>query len=76
MEEPRALVETSWRYRRIVVFGTLLFCYSLIVFLAVVEQSTPLRESIANGLLLLSGTVIGAYIGGAVWDDRNKMKLS
>jgi hypothetical protein len=33
-------------------------------------EDTELHQSIANGLILLSGSVISSYIFGATWDDK------
>lgn len=68
MEKP------SWRIRRRIIVGTLLYCAAMILYLAVWGKSTSLEEAIATGLILLAGSVIGSYVFGAVWDDRNVMK--
>lgn len=68
MEKP------SWRIRRRIIVGTLLYCGAMVFYLAVWGESTSLAEAIATGLILLAGSVIGSYVFGAVWDDRNVMK--
>ncbi|WP_439604162.1 hypothetical protein [Shinella sp.] len=68
MEKP------SWRIRRRIIVGTLVYCAAMILYLAVWGKSTSLEEAIATGLILLAGSVIGSYVFGAVWDDRNVMK--
>lgn len=68
MEKP------SWRIRRRIIVGTLLYCGAMVLYLAVWGDSTSLAEAIATGLILLAGSVIGSYVFGAVWDDRNVMK--
>ena len=67
------IVETSWTYRRWAVFGTLIFCAWAIGYLTVWGKDTALDRDIVSALSLLAGMVIGSYIGGAAWDDRNKM---
>lgn len=68
MEKP------SWRIRRRIIVGTLLYCAAMVLYLAVWGDSTSLAEAIATGLILLAGSVIGSYVFGAVWDDRNVME--
>lgn len=63
----------SWRIRRRVIVATLLFCAGEIVYLTGWGQDTNLASTIANGVLILAGSVIGAYVFGAAWDDRNVM---
>lgn len=66
--------ERSWFYRRWTAIGVLVWCGLLVTFLAVFGKPDSLREAIATGALLLMGSVIGAYIFGSAWDDRNKDK--
>lgn len=66
-------MKPSWTIRRRVVFATLLFCAAAVAWLLVAGESTPLNETIANGLILLAGGVIGSYVFGATWDDLNVM---
>jgi hypothetical protein len=63
----------SWRIRRRVIVATLLFCAGEIVYLTGWGKDTDLASTIANGVLILAGSVIGAYVFGAAWDDRNVM---
>ncbi len=63
----------SWRIRRRVIIATLLFCAGEIVYLTGWGHDTDLASTIANGVLILAGSVIGAYVFGAAWDDRNVM---
>lgn len=63
----------SWRIRRTVIIATLLFCAGEIIYLTGWGQDTDLASTIANGVLILAGSVIGAYVFGAAWDDRNVM---
>lgn len=63
----------SWRIRRRIIVATLLFCAGEIVYLTGWGKDTDLASTIANGVLILAGSVIGAYVFGAAWDDRNVM---
>lgn len=69
MEKP------SWRIRRRIIVATLLFCAGEIIYLTGWGDDTDLASTIANGVLILAGSVIGSYVFGAVWDDRNSMEL-
>lgn len=64
----------SWKNRRRVVIVTLLYCATVVGWLVLHGASTQLNESIANGLILLAGGVIGSYVFGAAWDDLNVMR--
>jgi len=74
MAEP--FPKPSWRVRRAIIIGTLIFCAAEIVYLTIWGKDTNLAETIANGIIILAGSVIGAYVFGAVWDDRNVMAMS
>jgi len=65
---------SSWAIRRRIIITTLLWCASLVTYLAVWGKPTSLSEAIATNLLLLMGGVIGSYVFGAVWDDQSKRK--
>lgn len=63
-----------WKIRRRIVNITLLFCASTVSYLVLFGSDTQLHQAIANGLILLSGSVIGSYLFGATWDDKNVAK--
>ena len=63
----------SWRIRRRIIIATLLFCAGETIYLTGWGADTSLHAAIANGVLILAGSVIGAYVFGAAWDDRNVM---
>lgn len=63
----------SWRIRRRIVVATLLFCAGEVIYLTGWGKDTNLAATLANGVLILAGSVIGAYVFGAAWDDRNVM---
>lgn len=66
--------ERSWFYRRWAALSTLIWCASMVTYLAVWGPDTRLSETIANGVLMLMGSIIAAYIFGAAWDDKNRDK--
>lgn len=67
------MYRTQWRIRRSIIFLSLTFCAIGVGYLIIAGQDTRLHETIASGLLLLAGSVIGSYVFGAVWDDKNVM---
>ena len=66
----------AWRHRRRIIYGTLMFCAFCIIYLMFYGSDTRLNESIVSSAFLLAGGVIGCYVFGAVWDDKNVVPLS
>jgi heme/copper-type cytochrome/quinol oxidase subunit 1 len=62
-----------WRYRRVVVFVTLLVCFAGIAWLTLRGADTRLNETLALGFFALAGSTIGSYVFGAVWHDTSLM---
>jgi len=67
--------EPDWRVRRTIIIATLFFCAGEIVYLTAWGEDTDLASTIANGVLILAGSVIASYVFGAAWDSRNKMAM-
>lgn len=67
-------MKPSWAVRRKVIFSTLAFCAITVGWMVFKGEDTVLNSTIANGLILLAGGVIGSYVFGAAWDDANVMK--
>lgn len=67
------MARPSWKIRRRVIWSTLAFCALMVGWLGLMGEDTALNQSIANGLILLAGGVIGSYVFGAAWDDKNVM---
>lgn len=63
-----------WKYRRVVVFFTLLVCFVGIGWLTLRGGDTRLNETLALGYFALAGSTIGSYVFGAVWHDTSLMK--
>jgi threonine/homoserine/homoserine lactone efflux protein len=64
MNDDQALAPEDWSRRRKVVFVALGFCASVIVYLIGWGQATSsLHETIANGVLLIAGSVVLGYLG-------------
>lgn len=68
MTSPRN-TQGTWRIRRRIINITLLLCAGEVIYLTGWGADTRLNETIAQGVLLLAGSVIGAYVFGASWED-------
>ena len=58
--------------------ATLAFSALCVAFVLVAPGdalAAPVRSSIAQALILLSGGVIGSYVFGTAWDDRNRRQM-
>jgi hypothetical protein len=66
----------SWKMRRRAVFGTLIFCASIITYIIFVGNEKAVYETAVFSAFGLMGAIIASYIGGAVWDDYNMKKVS
>ncbi len=65
----------AWTHRRRIIYGTLVFCAFCISYLLFRGSDTRLNETIVSSAFLLAGGVIGSYVFGAVWDDKNTASL-
>ena len=54
---------------------TLLLCAFVVLYLLFQGEDTRLNETLANGAFFLAGSVIGAYVFGATWDDKNSIEV-
>lgn len=66
------MIDAGWAIRRRIIVSVLAWACSLVTYLAIWGKPTSLSEAIATGLILLIGSVIGSYVFGAAWDDKNK----
>lgn len=67
-------MKPSWTIRRRIVIATLLFCAFCVTYIMVIPGGKPVHEMIVMSCFGLALSVIGSYIFGAVWDDKNVMK--
>jgi uncharacterized BrkB/YihY/UPF0761 family membrane protein len=63
----------TWKNRRRVIFSSLIFCACVVAYLVLEGKDTKLHETIAWSAFALAFSVIGGYVFGAVWDDKNVM---
>lgn len=64
----------SWTVRRRIIIATLLFCGFVVGYITIWGDARPVLDTVVIGAFGLALSVIGSYIFGAVWDDRNVMK--
>lgn len=59
----------SWKLRRRAVFGALIFCASIVIWVMIRWDDTRLAETLVISAFGLAGAVIASYIGGAAYED-------
>ena len=65
-----------WKNRQKVIFGTLIFCGVIILYLVFLgEAESRLQETIAMGCFILGGATGAAYIGWATYEDVARIKI-
>lgn len=76
MDKLRTVIfeEDSWTLRRVVVFGILLYCGGTVWYILWRDTDTALSRDVANSLILLSGSIAGSYLFGAIWDSNNRRR--
>jgi hypothetical protein len=68
------MLKPSWKIRRRIVVSTLIFCAFCVLWIMIRGDARSVNEVIVMCAFGLAGSTIGAYVFGAVWDDRNVMK--
>ena len=64
----------SWKLRRRAVFGSLIFCGFIIMYVSVKWDDTNLASTLALGAFGLIGAIGASYIGGAAYQDVRLFK--
>lgn len=64
----------SWKIRKRIVIATLIFCAFCVLWIMMRGDERSVLEVIVMCAFGLAGSTIGAYVFGAVWDDRNVMR--
>jgi NhaP-type Na+/H+ or K+/H+ antiporter len=64
----------SWKLRRRAVFGSLIFCGFIIVYVSLRWDDTNLASTLALGAFGLIGAIVASYIGGAAYQDVRLFK--
>lgn len=66
----------SWKFRRRIIHGTLLYCGVMVPALSFRFPESTLVSQTVISLVGLAGTVIVTYVLGAVYDDKNARRLT
>jgi hypothetical protein len=64
----------EWKRRRRIIYATLMFCAfaaGVLLGAAVDGRDTSYLHAITYCVFGLATSVIGSYVFGAVWDDKN-----
>ena len=64
--------EPSWKNRRRVIFGTLIFCASVIAFVLFKGEDTTIADTAITMAFITAGSVVGSYVFGATYQDVHK----
>lgn len=65
-----------WKRRWRLTLAILVWCAVMASFIIIRGSAEDrLRETALNGIFLLAGSVAGAYLGFATWDDRHARSL-
>ena len=66
-ENPKSQ-EPSWKYRRRVIFGTLLFCALTIGYVLWNGDDTKIGETAITMAFITASSVVGGYVFGATYE--------
>lgn len=69
-----AASKPSWKLRRRAVFGSLIFCGIVIVYVSIRWDDTSLASTLVLGAFGLIGAIVASYIGGAAYQDVRLFK--
>ena len=61
--------EPSWKIRRRVIFGTLIFCALTIGYVLWMGEDTKIGETAITMAFITAGSVVGGYVLGATWQS-------
>lgn len=65
----------SWAVRRRLINITLFFCAFCVLWIMIRGDGRSVHEMIVMCSFGLAASTLGAYVFGAVWDDRNVMRI-
>lgn len=66
--------EPSWKIRRRVIFGTLIFCALTIGYVLWKGEDTKIGETAITLAFITASSVVGGYVFGAVYSDIGMSK--
>lgn len=69
----------AWLVRRKIIIWSLIWLGILITTITLYtlwkERESSLQETIAIAAFTLFGSIVGSYVFGAIWDDKNKRSI-
>lgn len=69
----------AWLVRRKIIIWSLIWLGVLIttitIYTLLKERESSLQETIAIAAFTLFGSIVGSYVFGAIWDDKNKRSI-
>lgn len=68
MEKP------DWTIRRRIIIVTLLYCAVMVGYIVITGSDTAVASNVVVSCFGLVGSVVGFYVAGAAWDDKNYMQ--
>lgn len=68
------LLDRPWFFRRLAVFGTMLFCAGIVIYLARWGVDDALHRDMNNLAWVCLIGALNSYVFGAAWDDRDLRK--
>lgn len=66
--------QSRWTFRRRIVILSLVFCAGCVLRIMLYGSASS-SDAIVSGCFTLAGAVIGSYVFGAVWDDKNSNNI-
>lgn len=72
LERPQA----GWLHRRRIIYSTLVFCATIILYITFNGSDTRIYDTIATSAFSLAGLIISVYVLGASYQDVAAAKLS
>lgn len=64
----------KWENRRRTIFATLLFCAAVVTYITGWGEDTRLNETLVQFAFITAGTIIGAYVFGATYEDVTRLR--
>jgi len=65
----------GWSHRRRIIYGTLVFCAGIILFITLNGADTRIYETITTSAFYLAGLIISVYVLGATYQDVSSNKI-
>lgn len=59
----------KWENRRRVLFATLTFCASVILYILLAGEDTRINETIVSYAFMTGGACVASYVFGAAWEN-------